>query len=84
MHDKLVFRILFWFAAIAPLFAIELIGVAYGDSYLMILLLMYALTYRPIVHVLRLLQLGAIEEKDAWKFFVPLYQLKYTRQLWLG
>jgi hypothetical protein len=32
----------------------------------------------------RLLRLKVIEEKDAWKFFIPFYQSKYLKALWFG
>lgn len=77
--------VLFWIAAVVP-FAGIFLGryLFYGAYGFFILLLIYFFIYRPILHVLRLLRLGVIEKKDAWKFFIPCYETKYFKDLWLG
>ncbi|HYC84825.1 MAG TPA: hypothetical protein VEB86_06365, partial [Chryseosolibacter sp.] len=75
---------LFWCMAIVPMFFVFLIGGFYGPYWFTTALLGYCLLYRPLLHIFRLLNLGAIEEKDAWKFFIPFYDAKYLRKLWLG
>jgi hypothetical protein len=46
----------------------------------------YLFVFRPAVVVWRLLTLNKIDEKAAWKFFIPLSlnESKYFRSLWLG
>lgn len=88
MNHKLKNRILFWVLATIPLFAIvTLSSLEILDSvFFLIFLLFYYFTYRPLLDIRRLLSLGVIEEKDAWRFFVPfaIDQTKYIKHLWLG
>ena len=86
MSDKWVNRIVFWllcaipWAALLMMLKFKMIDTAW----FVIGLLLYGLFYRPFVNIYRLMQLGAIEEKDAWKLFIPLYQSRYIKSLWLG
>jgi hypothetical protein len=86
MSEKWVNRIVFWllcaipWAALLMMLRFEMID----SSWFAIGLILYALYYRPFVHINRLMQLGAIEEKDAWKLFIPLYSSRYLKALWLG
>lgn len=84
MKNRFVGIILFWVAAIGPFAGVLLIGRVFGSYWFVIFLFIYALIYRPILHIIRLLSLGVIEEKDAWKFFLPFYQNKYFKTLWFG
>lgn len=84
MKDKLLGIILFWMAAIVPVFGLFLILKVYGSYWFVTCFLIYALLYRPVLHIVRLLSLKAIDEKDAWKLFIPFYQSKYIKTLWLG
>jgi len=84
MEDKWLNRIGFWMLAIVPLYLVFLISQFYGSFWFVTFLLLYIVIYRPILHIIRLLKLGVIEEKDAWKFFIPFYQTKYIKELWLG
>ena len=84
MEDKWLNRVAFWILCIVPFFFVFIVGQFYGPVWFTICLLLYATIYRPIVHIFRLLKLKAIEEKDAWKFFIPFYQTKYIKTLWLG
>jgi hypothetical protein len=83
-RSKLAGIVLFWMAAIIPFAGIFIIGKVYGAYWFATLLLIYSLIYRPILHIFRLLRLAAIEEKDAWKFFIPFHQAKYLKTLWFG
>lgn len=82
--SRLVGIVLFWLAAIIPFVAIFLIGKVYGSYWFVTCLLIYALIYRPILNIMRLLRLKVIEQKDSWKFFIPFYQSKYLKALWFG
>ena len=84
MKDKWLNRTVFYALCFVPAFFIILIYKVYGSTFLMISILIYSLIYRPIVHIYRCLQLGVIEEKDAWKFFIPFYWNKYFKQVWFG
>ena len=83
-RSRLIGIVLFWVAAIIPFLGIFMINKVYGSSWFAIFLLIYFLIYRPILHIFRLLRLKVIEKKDAWKFFIPFYQTKYFKDLWLG
>lgn len=84
MDDKWLDRIIFWILAIVPFWGLFLILGFYGGAWFGVFAIIYALVYRPILHIFRLLKLKKIEEKDAWKFFIPFYGSKYGRSLWLG
>jgi hypothetical protein len=86
MSDKWVNRIVFWLLCIIPLTSLVLMSkFKIVDSvFFAIGLLVYAIYYRPFVHIYRLKQLRAIEERDAWKLFIPFYQSRYIKTLWLG
>lgn len=84
MKDRLAGTIIFWMAAIVPLLGAFVVRMVYGTYWFVTFLLIYILIYRPILHIIRLLSLKAIEEKDAWKFFIPFYHNKYFRTMWLG
>jgi hypothetical protein len=84
MKDRLIGVISFWLAAIVPFVGLFILEDVYGAKWFVTWLPIYALIYRPTLHILRLLSLNAIEEKDAWKLFIPFYQNKYLKTLWLG
>lgn len=50
----------------------------------LILFLVYIFIYRPILSITRLRYLSCIDEGDTWRLFIPLYELNYKRQLYLG
>jgi hypothetical protein len=80
-------RILFWVLAIVPfLTVVYIVPKVFGSTWFFIFFLLYLFLYRPALVVRRLLSLNKIEEKDAWKFFIPLHtsETKYFRSLWLG
>ena len=83
-YDPWLDRVLFWLLAIIPMVGIIIISGFYGSFWFVVFLMVYVLIYRPVLHIIRLLKLGKIEEKDAWKFFIPFYGAKYIRSLWLG
>lgn len=85
MNPKSVNRILYWALCLLPAVAIYLAGQILGSFWFVLLLLFYLFIYRPTLDVQRLLSLKKIEEKDAWRFFVPfaIDRFRYNRNLWL-
>lgn len=84
MDEKTFNRIMFWYAAFVPFLSLFVVSKLYGAWSFAIGLGIYVFVYRPIIHIIRLLKLGVIERKDAWKQFLPWYQSQFFRELWLG
>ncbi|MGC1243943.1 MAG: hypothetical protein WA874_20280 [Chryseosolibacter sp.] len=88
MNNKWKNRFLYWTLATIPLLAIVMLSsLKILDSFFFFMfLLFYTFTYRPLLDIRRLLSLGVIEEKDAWRFFVPfaIDKIRYIKPLWLG
>lgn len=87
MSPKIKNRVLYWTLAILPLGAVYLFGRGVNDSvFFFFFFCVYFLWYRPLLDMRRLLSLGIIEEKDAWRFFVPfaIDRTRYIKALWLG
>ena len=86
MSNKGLNRIVFWALCIIPFVSIVLIAKSKAVDPLWPILgiIIYALYYRPFLHINRLMKLGAIEEKDAWRLFIPFYSARYMKVLWLG
>ena len=86
MTEKLHNRVLYWALAIVPLSGLWLIGQVYGPFWLTGFLLFYIYIYRPALDTQRLISLQAIEERDAWRFFIPLSvdRTRYFKKLWFG
>lgn len=86
MNTRFKNRVLYWLLAIIPLAAIALSGRVIGSIFFMFFLLFYTFVYRPLLDTQRLMALGQIEEKDAWRFFVPFAvdRTRYLKALWLG
>lgn len=84
MSKQWVNRVVFWMLCVFPLAALLLMSKSMGPLFFYTGLMMYVFLYRPFIHINRLIQLGAIEEKDAWKLFIPFYSSRYLRPLWLG
>ncbi len=84
VRSRLIGIVLFWAAAIIPFLGIFMINKVFGAYWFVTLLLIYTLVYRPILHIFRLLRLKVIEEKDAWKSFIPFHDAKYMKDLWFG
>lgn len=78
-------RILYWALAIIPFSGLWLVGRIYGPFWSVGFLLFYIFLYRPTLDTQRLISLGAIEEKDAWRFFVPLAvdKTRFIKKRWL-
>ena len=78
-------RILYWALSIVPLSGLWIVGEFAGPVGLTLFLLFYVFIYRPLIDTQRLISLNKIEEKDAWRFFVPLQvdSTRYLRNLWL-
>ena len=73
--------VIFWLFAITPFLGIVFLTTGWT---LIILILLYALVYRPLLHAIRLIDLGMIDPKAAWKLFIPFYGTRFLRALWLG
>jgi hypothetical protein len=74
-----------YFLAIAtPLVALILLLITKGISSLTfaLLLLIWALIYRPITDGKRLIEKGVIQKKDIWKLFLPFYRYKWINELY--
>ena len=86
MTQKLENRLLYWALAIVPFTGLWIVGRIYGSIWFTGLLLFYVLVYRPTLDTQRLMSLGAIEEKDAWRFFIPFAvdRTRYFRTLWFS
>lgn len=76
--------IVFWLLVIVPMAGLFLVLKVYGGTAFVIGLLIYAFPYRPVLNIVRLLQLKKISRKDMWKFFIPFYDVKYFKFLWFG
>ena len=79
-------RLLYWALALVPLLCAWLVAKMTASYFFVFFLFFYWLTYRPLLDTQRLMSLRKIEEKDAWRFFVPFAvdQTKYIKALWLG
>lgn len=79
-------RLTYWALAIIPFCCTLVLAVQGSSFFFFCFFLFYLLIYRPTLDTQRLLSLNAIEEKDAWRFFVPLAvnRFRYQRALWLG
>jgi hypothetical protein len=80
-------RILFWLLAIVPLLVvIYILPKTLEPAWFFASFILYLFVFRPAVVVWRLLTLNEIDEKAAWKFFIPLNlnESRYFYSLWLG
>ena len=86
MSNKWLNRIVFWALCNIP-FALLILGAkskAVDPLVIIVGIIVYSLYYRPFLHIIRLMKLRVIEEKDAWKLFIPFYHTRYIKPLWLG
>ena len=86
MSQRWANRVLYWTLALGPIVIIYAGRSWLGSSFFWALLLFYYFIFKPTLDIQRLLSLNKIDEKDAWKFFVPFAvdQMKFNRSLWLG
>jgi len=86
MTEKWRNRFLYWALAIVPMSGLYIASQLLGGTWLVIFLFFYVFNYKPLLDTRRLISLGIIKEKDAWRFFVPFAvdQTRYIRSLWLG
>jgi hypothetical protein len=82
--NKWISRILFWLFAILPFLGLLFVLKQYGSVWFTMMLLVYVFAYRPVLHIVRLLNLGLINKNEIWKLFIPFYQTKFIKSLWLG
>lgn len=86
MTERRLFGIVtFWMAAaIIPAAATFQIANMFPGVGLFLAMAVYFFAYRPVIATLRLLSLGVIEKKDAWKSLLPFWADRYRWYLWLG
>ncbi len=79
-------RITYWTLAILPFCGILVLAFQRESFFFFCFFLFYLFIYRPTLDTRRLLSLNVIEERDAWRFFVPLLvdRFRYQKALWLG
>ena len=84
MNEKWRNRLLYWTLTMVPLSGLWIIGEFLGYGALTLYLMFYIFLYRPLIDTQRLISLNKIQEKDAWRFFVPLQvdSTRYFRNLW--
>ncbi len=75
---------IFYLLIIIPLGLMVLIALFGHPVFFMILLLVYALLYRPLIHIKKLISMGAIKSKESWKLFIPFMELRYFKDLYLN
>jgi len=76
-------RFLFWAMAIWPVGVMWIIISSHSSFWFTVSVLIYALIYRPVLNIVRLLTLGKIDKHSAWKLFISFYQNKFAKSLWL-
>ena len=74
--------LLFYFLIIIPIPVIYAVYKIEVPVLALILILLYVLIYRPIIHGLRLQELGIIDKKEFWFLFSPFYSVKYFTNLY--
>lgn len=85
MNKQLTGTIIFWLGAALPLAGIFVIhSIIDSAVFFFWALLSYALVYRPLLNIGRLLSLDVIEKKDAWRVFIPFYHTRYMKEIWFG
>ena len=84
MKNRLIGIFIYWAVTLIPFIGVFEMGELFGAYWFVSCMLIYALIYRPLVAIFRLLSLRAIEEKDAWKLFIPFYHTKFFKTLWFG
>ncbi|HEX5172287.1 MAG TPA: hypothetical protein VFW11_24090 [Cyclobacteriaceae bacterium] len=78
-------RISYWIAVAVPALVLYFIMTMYSSpSLVFVLVVLYIFVYRPILNMIRLMSLNAIERRDIWKLFIPFQNGKYSKILWLG
>jgi hypothetical protein len=86
MSEKSKKRLLYGVLATLPFAAVFLAGQILGSLWFVLFFLFYIFIYRPALDTQRLMSLNVIEEKEAWRFFVPFAvdHTRYIKVLWLG
>ncbi|HEX7016567.1 MAG TPA: hypothetical protein VF191_13740 [Cyclobacteriaceae bacterium] len=84
-QDRLFGIVLFWMAAaFVPGAIIFEITHMHGSIWFCIGMGVYFFVYRPVIATFRLLSLGVIDKKEAWKSLLPFWAERYRWYLWLG
>lgn len=75
----------YYFFILVP-FSLLVLSVKYDLISFMVFLIgiqIYAFLYHPYVSGLRLLALNKLEEKDFWRMFIPFWNTKFYKNLFL-
>lgn len=84
---KHIKTIAYWILALVPLLVIFYAlrnKITDWPSWLFVsLILLYAFVYRPLLEMIRLIDLKVIEKREAWKaYFFPFANLRYMGVVW--
>jgi hypothetical protein len=74
-------RIVFYSLILVPLGLLIYFSESLGAIWFSILLIIYGGVYRPLIDGLRL---KAVSSISTWKTFIPFWELKYFRQIYLS
>ncbi|HEX8040153.1 MAG TPA: hypothetical protein VF490_13425 [Chryseosolibacter sp.] len=85
MKSTLIGTIQYWLLVTVPFAGLYLGQAYFGGYFFAIGLIIYALVYRPVLNILRLIRIGKITKSDAWKFIVnPFRDFMYLKSIWMG
>jgi hypothetical protein len=75
---------LYYLVITAPLLIlfILLLSHSISNSIFAILLITWAIIYRPILDGIRLINKGVINKNEIWKLFVPFWRYKWFKELY--
>jgi len=74
--------LVYYSAIIIPLLILFLLMNKISSVTFSVVLLVWALIYRPVVDGIRLIELGFIKKTDFWKTFIPFYKIKWFSKLY--
>lgn len=72
----------FYFLILLPIPVICAVYKIGAPIFCLILIILYVIIYRPVIHGLRLRELGLISNKEFWLLFIPFYSTKYFHNLY--
>lgn len=84
MSQRTINRLEYWLVSIMPLPVFMISGKILGSMWFFAFFMLWMLLYRPVCNIYRLRKLNVIDEREAWKIFIPLYDSRYRRELWWG
>ena len=74
--------IIYYFTILIPLPILVWLAFSNKTNSFVILLLFYALVYRPIIDGYRLIEKGVISKKGFWELFIPFWSIKWFKELY--